>query len=63
MTHPKEAWKFKLWTEAMLRGAIVGSPEYKAKTTGSSSGTTSSNVRARKRRRRRKKRKNATKET
>jgi len=33
--YPKEAWKFKLWTEAMLRGAIVKDPEYKGKSTGS----------------------------
>jgi len=55
--YPKEAWKFKLWTDAMLRGAHVGQPQYKkthAKPTGSKVSKT-----FRKRRRRRKKRKDA----
>jgi len=50
--YPKEAWKFKLWQEAMLRGAIVGKPEYKR--TGKSTGYKGSQT-ARKRRNRRKK--------
>lgn len=56
--YPKEAWKFKLWTDAMLRGATVGAPEYKGKSTGSkhSSGMRI-NRRFRKKRRRRAKKK------
>lgn len=56
-TFPKEAWKFKAWTNAMLQGAQVGTPEYKAK--GLSISKTSSN---RKRKRKRRRRKRAKKE-
>lgn len=38
MSHPREAWKFKLWSEAMLRGATVKDPEYKGKSKSSSRG-------------------------
>jgi len=58
MSHPKEAWKFKLWTDAMLRGATVGDPEYKGKSTGSTGSPTRNNAQ----RRRRRKRKNAKKD-
>jgi len=55
MTHPKTAWKFKAWTEAMLRNAQVGTPDY-GKRNNSSGGK-----KTRKRKsRRRKKKKNAT---
>lgn len=57
MSHPTEAWKFKAWSEAMLRGARVGTPEYK----GKSLGTSKISMKPR-RRRRRKRRKNAKKE-
>lgn len=60
MSHPKEAWKFKLWSEAMLRGATVGNPEYKGKS--SSNGMTSSNRAPTRRRRRRRKSNRAKKE-
>jgi len=56
--YPKPAWKFKLWTEAMLRGATVGDPEYKGKTAAKSTGSKASRT-SRRRRRRRKKKKNA----
>jgi len=55
--YPKEAWKFKAWTAAMLQGATVGKPEYKAKGLG-----TSKNSQPRKRRRRRRRKKNAKKD-
>lgn len=56
-TFPKEAWKFKAWTNAMLQGAQVGTPEYKAKGLG----TKQSSTRQRKKRKRRR-RKRAKKE-
>lgn len=55
--YPKEAWKFKMWSDAMLRGATVGNPEYKGKQVSS---TTSKSSKTRRRsRRRRKKAKDA----
>lgn len=57
MTHPKTAWKFKAWTEAMLRNAQVDTPDY-----GKKSGTASFHVKPRRHRRRRKRKKNAKKE-
>lgn len=50
--YPKEAWKFKLWTEAMLRGAIVGSPQYKGRIHASKTGSKVSPTNKRHRRRR-----------
>lgn len=64
MSHPKEAWKFKLWTDAMLRGATVGDPEYGKKSgKGASSMTSKSSRQMKARRRRRRRRKNAKKVT
>jgi len=51
--YPKPAWKFKAWTEAMLRGATVGDPEYKGKR-AKSTGSKTSRINRKKRRRRRK---------
>lgn len=54
MTHPKTAWMFKAWTEAMLRNATVGTPDYgkKSKSTGSMNSRTTRRHRKNKRRRR-----------
>jgi len=60
MTHPKTAWKFKAWTEAMLRNAQVGTPDYDkhhARLTGSKT----SRMTSKRRRRRRKKKKHGWK--
>lgn len=57
MTHPKTAWKFKAWTEAMLRNATVDTPDYGKKTHVKQTGSKASPTR---RRKRRKKKKNAT---
>jgi len=50
---PKTAWKFKAWTDAMLRNATVDTPDYGKK--GSKSTSTGKTVRRRRRRRRKKK--------
>lgn len=61
MTHPKTAWKFKAWTEAMLRNATVGTPDYEKRTRANSRGMAGTTSR-KKRHRRKKRRKNAKKE-
>lgn len=53
MSHPKTAWKFKAWTEAMLRNAEVGDPDY-GKKGSKSTGSKVSQTRKRKRRKRKK---------
>jgi len=51
-SYPKTVWKFIPWSKAMVAGATVQAPEYKAGKLGSK--TTSSRRRRRKRRRRKK---------
>lgn len=62
MSHPKEAWKFKLWTDAMLRGAIVGNPEYKGKASSSANKGRAQPQRQQRRRRRKRKRHHGSKD-
>jgi len=56
MSHPKTAWKFKLWTDAMLRGAQVGDPDYKSKRSKSTGSKVSQMTKKMRKRRRRRKR-------
>lgn len=57
-TFPKAVWKFIPWSKAMVAGATVHDPEYKAgKLTGSKVSRTH-----RKKRRKRRRRKNAKKD-
>lgn len=62
MTHPKTAWKFKAWTEAMLRNATVEQPDYGKKSTSKSTGSRTSPTKNRKKRGKRKRKKNAKKQ-
>lgn len=51
---PRTAWKFKAWTEAMLRNSTVDTPDY-GKRGGNSIGSRGSQTRRRRRKRRKKK--------
>lgn len=57
-TYPRAVWKFIPWSKAMVAGATVGTPEYKASDRNRGTNKTST----RRRRRRRKTRKNAKKD-
>jgi len=52
-SYPKTVWKFVPWSKAMVAGATVGTPEYKA----SGPGIKKSSTRARKHRKKRRRRK------
>lgn len=55
MSYPKEVWKFLKWSQAMVKGATVGSPEYKGSYRGGKKGMKTRKRRKRRRRTRAKK--------
>lgn len=55
MSYPKEVWKFRKWTEAMVKGAMVGTPEYKGSSRGGKTATMKRKRRKKRRRTRAKK--------
>lgn len=51
--YPKAVWKFVPWAKAMVQGATVDKPQYKAKTAGNKrTGSKTYKTRPRRRRRR-----------